>query len=158
MQPKIAQISAAEQHWITAQLASAQKFVAAFAPQHEEQPITLAVLDNAFATWLTTETTESKVINGVINCVGVSFGQALVDGVGLSWVIATDKSGSDLAVHGLPGQGDILVYPANFVAKRWERRETNFLSAAYQQIAQQTQTVAQPGSHHSGIKPWWKFW
>jgi hypothetical protein len=48
--------------------------------------------------------------------------------VGLAWVIASGKNGSDLAVYGLPGKGDVLVYPANFVAKRWERREKNFLN------------------------------
>jgi hypothetical protein len=31
------------------------------------------------------------------------------------------------AVYGLPGTADVLVYPANFVAKRWERREVKFL-------------------------------
>jgi len=34
-----------------------------------------------------------------------------------------------------------LVYPANFVAKGWERRETYFLLWSYQQIALQVEEV-----------------
>jgi hypothetical protein len=34
-------------------------------------------------------------------------------------------------------QGDVLIDPANFVAKRWERRETDFLQKSYADIAGQ---------------------
>lgn len=63
------------------------------------------------------------------------FGRFLIEGLGLTWVIATDEHGSDLAVYGLPGTGDVLLYPLNFVAKRWERHEANFLETSYQRIA-----------------------
>jgi hypothetical protein len=33
----------------------------------------------------------------------MAFGQTLVDGLGLQWVIATDGHGSEMAVYGLPG-------------------------------------------------------
>ena len=29
-------------------------------------------------------------------------------------------------MFGLPDRGDVLIYPMNFVAKRWERQETEF--------------------------------
>jgi hypothetical protein len=51
-----------------------------------------------------------------VNAIGVAFGQHLAGRAELEWVIATDDQGSDLALHGQPG--DILVYPANAVAKR----------------------------------------
>jgi hypothetical protein len=50
-------------------------------------------------------------------------------------MIAIDKRGSDLALYGLPGKGDVLIYPANLVAKRWERRETNFLEKCFEETA-----------------------
>ena len=84
---------------------------------------------------------ETEAINAVINQVGIAFGQSLVDGLGLNWVIATDEYGTDMAVYGLPNQGDVLVYPANFVAKRWERRETNFLEDAYRRIAEDVSAI-----------------
>jgi hypothetical protein len=90
------------------------------------------------------------LINAIFNYVGIAFGQALVDGIGLKWVIATDDEGSELAVHGFPGQGDVLVYPANFVAKRCERRETDFLEKAYQQIGRDVRAVFRDWQGTSG--------
>lgn len=67
----------------------------------------------------------------------------LVDAdIGLSWVVATDEYGTELAVYGLPNRGDVLVYPANFVGKRWERREVNFLGDSHRRIAQDVRRVA----------------
>ena len=159
MKQKTGGISEKERVWISAQIQGAVAFVDAFSASDAGQPLTLAALDRAFAAWLSTDTTDNQVVNGAINCVGVAFGQFLVDGVGLKWVIATDKHGSDLAVHGLPGKGDVLVYPANFVAKRWERRETNFLEKSFEQIAEQVKAVSSgDNALQTKAKPWWKFW
>jgi hypothetical protein len=46
------------------------------------------------------------------------------------------------AVYGLPRTADVLVYPANFVAKRWERREVNFLEASHGLIAEDVSKLA----------------
>jgi hypothetical protein len=134
MKQRIAPLNANEVAWIKTQLENASKFVEGFSPEDSEQPLTLSALDRAFAAWTTSESVGTDLINAVINYVGIAFGQALVDGIRLQWVIATDEQGSDLAVYGFPGSGDVLVYPANFVAKRWERHETNFLEKAYRQI------------------------
>ena len=71
----------------------------------------------------------------------------------LRWVIATDKQGSDLAVYGLPGKGDVLLYPANLVAKRWERRETPFLEKCYQETAVRIQALSAPGGAEQDKAP-----
>lgn len=141
MTPKIEQLTEKEHAWIDAQLQGAAKLVESFLPETKGQPLSLKALDEAFALWLAGSPEDTQIINAVINRVGVAFGQFLVEGIGLSWVIATDEHGSDLAVHGLPGKGDVLVYPANFVAKRWERRETHFLGNSYQQIAEQVRSL-----------------
>ena len=52
--------------------------------------------------------------------------QVLVDELGLDWAVVTDKHGTEIAVHGQPG--DLLVFPPNLVAKRFERGETHFWS------------------------------
>jgi hypothetical protein len=158
MTQKVSPLTDKEIAWVASQIDGASKFVDAFSPTDAGQPLTLAALDRAFAAWLFTETTDDQLVNGAINCVGVAFGQFLVDGIGLAWVIASDKNGSDLAVYGLPGKGDVLVYPANFVAKRWERRETNFLETSYSQIAEQVGAVAQANAAKPARKPWWKCW
>ena len=84
---------------------------------------------------------DSNAINSVINAVGIAFGQSFVEGIGLSWVVATDEHGSEIAVHGLPGKGDIFIYPTNLVAKRWEHRQTHFLEPTYKRIADEIHSV-----------------
>jgi hypothetical protein len=140
MNPKIEQPNDNERLWIQEQLRGAAKLVEIFWPQEAGKPLTLAALDCAFTVWSVGNEKDNKIINAVINRVGVAFGQFLVDGLGLNWVIATDERGSDLAVHGPPGK-DVLIYPANFVAKRWERQEMQFLEKSYNQIADQVRAV-----------------
>jgi len=131
-----------ERAWIESQLDNAAAFVEMFSPKDAGQPLTLAALDRAFAAWIAAQDIgDPALINGIINSVGIAFGKFLVDGFGFDWVIATDVHGSDLAVYGLPGKGDVPVYPANFVAKRWERREANFLVESYQKISNQVQAI-----------------
>lgn len=142
MKQRIDPVNENETVWIKTQLENALKFVEGFSQEDAEKPITLVALDRAFAAWIASEPTETDLINAVINYVGIAFGQALVDGIGLKWVIATDDQGAELAVYGFPRRGDILVYPANFVAKRWERRETSFLEKAYQQIGRDVRAVS----------------
>src|SRR5262245_55438096 len=67
--------------------------------------------------------------NPLINMVGLAFGQRLVDELGLEWAVVTDEYGTEIAVHGEPG--DILVFPTNLVAKRWESGEASFLAKLY---------------------------
>jgi len=134
MDQTISELTEAERSWISAQLEGAVRLIDKFSPRDAGQPLRLAGLDRAFAAWIASEPTEDQAINETINFVGIAFGRCLVEGIGLKWVIATDQYGSDLAVHGLPGTGDILIYPANFVAKRWERRETNFLERSFRDI------------------------
>lgn len=152
MKQKIDPLNAKEAAWIETQLGNALKFVEGFSAEDSEHPtLTLSALDRAFEAWLASEPGDTDLINAVINYVGIAFGQALVDGIGLKWVIASDDHGSELAVYGLPGRGDVLIYPASFVAKRWQRRETNFLEKAYWQIGQDVRAVLknwqQPSEH-----------
>ena len=150
MKQRIDPVNENETAWIKTQLENASKFVEGLSQEGAEKPLAPAALDRAFAAWIASEPTETDLINAVINYVGIAFGQALVDGIGLKWVIATDNQGSELAVHGFPGRGDVLVYPANFVAKRWERRETNFLEKAYQQIGRDVRAVFRDWQRSSG--------
>ena len=146
----------AELDWVVAQRQAASRFVASASPNDAGQPLTLAALDRAFKAWISADPKDVDDINGVINAVGVAFGQFLVEGAGLRWVIATDEHGSDLAVFGLPSAGDVLVYPANFVAKRWERRETDFLVRSYGEIAGAVQSLR--AETRRAPRPWWKLW
>jgi hypothetical protein len=67
----------------------------------------------------------------------------------------TDEQGSNLAVRGLPDQGNVLIYPAKIAAKRWEARETPSFEESYYQIGRQVSKIARTAAVR---KPWWKFW
>ena len=143
MKERIATPNEKELAWIAEQLGKAVDFVIASLPQREPSSIGLEVLDQAFAAWMaSTAAKEPATVNAIINCVGIAFGQSLVDGLGLRWVMATGEHGADLAVYGLPGKGDVLVYPADFVAKRWERGETDFLADSYRRMEIDVKTTA----------------
>ena len=158
MQNKIEPLTADKQAWINGQIEEARKFVDAFFPLDADEPIMLPVLDQAFAAWMETVAEgkdEGKGVGNllpqrpegcfaqkvpdpfslVLDAVGVAFGQILINALDLRWVIHTDEQGSQLAVHGLPGEGDILVFPQEFVAKGQKKGETGFLHPAYQSIA-----------------------
>jgi Domain of unknown function (DUF3806) len=155
--PTFSPLTDGERGWIAQQLEGARKFVAAICPADAGQPVTLEALDRAFAAWLPQAGEDATHINAAIKVVGVQFGQFLVDRAGFEWTIAADAQGTDLAVRALPGRGDVLVYPANFVAKRWERRESNFLTTSLAAIREQVAAVA-AGSASGERRPWWRFW
>ncbi|MFO0969407.1 MAG: DUF3806 domain-containing protein [Gemmataceae bacterium] len=139
--PKIDALSPQEVEWVQSQVDGAARFVDAYSDTDAGQPLTLEALDRAFAVWLSQDITDNQLVNAAINAVGIAFGEFLVQSAGFEWVIASDEYGTDLAVIALRGRGDVLVYPANFVAKRWERRESNFLAASFASISQQVAQV-----------------
>jgi len=74
----------------------------------------------------------------VLNAVGVYFGQSLVDSLdGFEWAHTEDEAGVDLAVYGLPGAGDVLVYPANLVAQAYGSGDASFLVSGHAKVLQQ---------------------
>ena len=148
----IGELTPAESQWIQEQLDAARRFVAEHAGVGD---VTLQNLDRAWARWMERREPDTDRVNAAINAVGIALGQSLVEAAGLRWVIATDEHGTDLALSALPGAGDVLVFPANLVAKRWERGETGFLSRVHSEISAQVRRLS--GERPQG-KPWWKVW
>jgi Domain of unknown function (DUF3806) len=151
------ELTDAERNWVQNHLDQVSLFIDAYSPADSGQAITLKSLDRAFASWFGQDVRDNTQINGTINIVGIQFGQFLVDAAGFRWVIATDTQRTDLAILALPGQGDVLVYPANFVAKRWERREADFLARSFDAIRAQVREVAAKNARKLD-HPWWRFW
>jgi hypothetical protein len=130
---KVSALTGDEQAWVAEQLAAARAFVADYGSHRF--PDGLAALDHAWAAWLDRQNVDPEDPNAVINAVGVALGQALIEALeGFGWVIATDDAGRDLAVYGLPGTADVLVYPANVVAKRYESRTAPFLEEVHSEM------------------------
>jgi hypothetical protein len=141
MDRKFEPLSESEHQWIAEQLARAREFVREFDPQAGDGEATLDSLDRAFRHYLDAESDASNA-NDVVLAVGAAFGLALVEGLEFEWVIVTDDYGTDLAVLARRGRGDVTIFPAEFVAKRYERREAPFLNAAYAEIQQSLRDVA----------------
>ena len=141
MNTKIEQLTAGEHEWIAQQIAVAHEFVQRTLNKDTEELPAPEDLDQAFNSWLHSLAPDEADANSVVNCVGIAFGQHLVNSTPLEWVIASDKYGTELALYGLPGQGDILVYPQNFVAKRYEANVGIFIVESIDQIRSDVSSV-----------------
>lgn len=119
--------------WIAEQLARATEFAGGKAG--DELP-TLAQFDVAFARFVESDPSSDERANAVVLMLGAVLGTHLVSTLGFEWVIATDDHGTDLAVVAMRGRGDVTLFPSDFVAKRWERRETGFLADVPGQVGE----------------------
>lgn len=146
MTPQIEPITGKERAWVQSQLDEARRFVEAFVPECAGLALSLEALDLAWAAWVSDEETDLERAEATVSAVGAAFGHFLAEGGLLNWVIATDERGSDLALHGLPGRGDVLIYPAQFVAQRWQRRDVRFLKRSFRQITQHVRALATPSA------------
>jgi hypothetical protein len=116
--------------WRDKQLEGARLLAERYTGDTETLP-TIDRLEAVVVGWLDDDSSRVD-INMVVNTVGIAVGQHIADIAQLSWVIATDEQGSDLALHGQPG--DILVYPANATAKRLTNGERYFLASMISQL------------------------
>jgi hypothetical protein len=134
--PVITDLTQTERAWIESQLGRARELVGRYSQGDEWNPFRLEALDRVWTSWLheNEKQTNQDEINSAINAVGIAFGSILVESGLFDWVIVSDDHGTDLAVRALPRRGDVVVFPANFVAKRWEKRETDFLADGYGKI------------------------
>ena len=140
--PKIEKLNSMEREWLDSKIAAAPAFVAEYAAASESQPVSLEALDQAYAAWCEGKPDDDDEINEIINVVGLTFGSVLTSKLGFKWVVSTDEHGTELALLALPGRGDVLVHPADFVAKRWERGETNFLANSFNEIRDHVSEIA----------------
>lgn len=153
---KYSEPTPAELTWIREQVAVARALTGADVA--DDVLPSLRALDEAFAAALAAPATGAAEANRVINAVGIAFGAHLVANTAFDWSIATDASGSDMALVALPGTADVTVFPANFVAKRWESGQTGFLEVSAAKLASDLDAVAQIYGSAERKKPWWRFW
>jgi hypothetical protein len=140
---KIETPNEAEVEWIATHVKIATTLAAAYGHGEGTTLPDPSQLDEAYAAWLAgwleTPEAERDDPNAYINAIGLAFGQTLVDDLGLQWAVITDEYGTEMAVHGQPG--DVIVYPPNLVGKRFESGETHFLAPLYDEIKAQVDHV-----------------
>ena len=139
----------AEQEWIDDNLRMAHGLVAHYLRVEVKPPADPESLDLAFRAWLSLWR-EGEDPNPVINAFGVAFGQYVVENLDLQWAVVSDEHGTEIAVHGQPG--DILMYPPNLVAKRFEKKETDFFEPIYHDLEKRLARL-----RGKEKKPWWRF-
>jgi hypothetical protein len=81
--------------------------------------------DDNYAAWLASGR-QSPDPNLIINRVGAGLGECLRSRLPLQWVVVTDQWGTDLAVHGHPG--NVVMTPMTMIGKRWSDGETGFVA------------------------------
>jgi hypothetical protein len=72
-------------------------------------------------------------VNAVVNASGLAFGQHLGNALNLGWAVVSDDNGTDIAVHGNPG--DILVFPTDATAKRVVAQEYTFFAQLFEELS-----------------------
>jgi hypothetical protein len=131
----VSPLSDEERSWVAQQLEAARVFVADYG---STRTIDLAAVEHAWASWLDRQAVDPADPDPILNAIGVYFGQSLVDSLdGFDWVHTEDEAGVDLAVFGLPGAGDVLIYPASVVSERYANRDAAFLVSGHEKIVQQ---------------------
>ena len=111
--PQIGDLTDAERAWLAEHLAT---MASAGADVADIDSIG-AVFDAQLRTWAAQPEGRRADPNQMINAIGIAFGAHIGQRTGLQWVLATDQYGSELALHGQPG--NLVMYPTNMIAKRW---------------------------------------
>lgn len=132
-EPTFAEPNQAEIDWMAAHLAFA-----------DEMDVDVEAIDQVASfyamllqSWVGSPPDSRSDPNGSINILGTLFGEHLVRKTPMQWVVATDPHGVELAVH--DRRTDMLVYPANAVAKRWVNGESGeFMRAMTHDIVTRT--------------------
>lgn len=87
--------------------------------------------DALLADWLSVSEHQRPDPNPLINLIGLGLGECLTRQTGLSWVVASDDAGTEIALYGQVG--DVLIYPTNAVAKRWVAGQAGFIPGFVEQ-------------------------
>ena len=120
--PSIAPLNDAERTWLAEQLTRLAKVgvdvddLASLGHLYDEQ----------LHEWLATPPPDRADPNDLINRLGSGLGEHIRRHTDLTWVVAADQFGTEIALH--RGDGNVLVYPANMVAKRWVAGELGALA------------------------------
>ena len=89
-------------------------------------------LDKTWVAWQLDKSADRVDANTVVNALGLSFGQHLVDRLGFRWAVITDKYGTELGCIAQPG--DVTVFPANLTSKRLDNGPHPFFVAVFSQM------------------------
>lgn len=134
---QISELNDSERAWLQAHLQVAHTLVETYAPHPSRAPTSPESLDAAWNAWIASPDRDPEMANTIVNATGAAFGQSLVDTAGFRWVVATDEHGTEMAIIALEGTADVVVYPMNLVAKRYETEEQGFILPLFARVRDQ---------------------
>jgi hypothetical protein len=124
---QIIELNDSEWQWLSAHLQVAHSLAEAYAGVSSPSPMTAELLDAAWNAWVPHSGDDPEMANTIVIATGAALGQFLVDADGFRWVVASDEHGSEMAIIALEGTADVIVYPMNLVARRYEARTQGFI-------------------------------
>jgi hypothetical protein len=136
--PSLSSLSELEREFIDSQLRAARTVATSYLGNADSPP-SLSELNLTVGEWYDDDPGQRVEINDLVNALGITFGRHLATDLNLEWVIATDQGGSDLALHGQPG--DVLIYPANVVAKRIVNGESEFFETLAEEFVRDVRSI-----------------
>lgn len=119
-------LNKSERAWVSDNVALTSQLLADAGIRAESGADFPAALDTLWAGWLRDHPRGTDDPNRIINALGLAFGQHLVDEHGLEWIAVKDKHGTEIAV--LDPDFDLLTFPTNAVAKRYQSGELGFFA------------------------------
>jgi hypothetical protein len=130
------ELNDSERAWLDGLLESGRAMVQSYGHDVADAELpALDQLDAVLPVWAEEPVETRTHANDVVLAFGAVLGAHLCRELGLSWILVSDEHGTELAVHGDPG--DVLIFPANAVAKRVsEGQSTFFVAFADEAVAQ----------------------
>lgn len=138
---QISELNDSERAWLEAHMDVACTLVGTYAAVRSPASLSPENLDFAWNAWISDAADEVEMAETIVNATGAALGQFLVDTAGFRWVVAADEHGSEMAVIALEGTADVVVYPMNLVAKRYESKERGFIPPLLQRIRDQVSNL-----------------
>jgi hypothetical protein len=134
----------AERQWIAGNIGLAEAMASSYGIS--ERPLGPLQLDEIWTRWMGGARLGIDDPNHFINAVGLAFGSYLAGQTGLAWKVIEDQYGVEMALYS--ERGDIRVFPANLVAKRFERREGPFFPELARELTGRVAEVKQRSGNY----------
>jgi hypothetical protein len=97
--------------------------------------------DELLTGWLRLDESARPDPHGILDQIGLAFGQHIANHTGLEWGVANDQNGPVIALHRPGTAGQVVLYPTDMVTKRWSAQETRVLAPLARATIQAVQDI-----------------
>jgi hypothetical protein len=141
MKQKILDLNQNEREWVHNNLTAVKGIVQSTLGGEEADWLNPIFLDQAYKAWYSNHKRGSEDPNPLINAFGIAFGEYLIRELGFEWKLVKEKRTTEIAVYG--ETGNIILFPPNLVAKRYEKGIVDFFEPLFSEIKNKVVEVRQ---------------